>query len=58
LFQLFQPLDRQSIAFKTLEHSISYNPYHRPGEKKRGNALSANLCLQRPKSLRTFKALL
>jgi len=56
----FQPLDRQSVAFKTLEHSISYNPSHRLGEK-RGKCDFRNpntVCLQQHKSLMTFKVLL
>jgi len=61
LFQQFQPLYRQPVAFKTLEHSISYNPSNEPGEKKRENALSATLytlCLQQHKFLMMSKALL
>jgi len=62
LFQLFQPLDLQPVAFKTLERSISYNPSHiGPAKNKKENAISADLYtvqMQQLKSLITLIALL
>jgi len=59
-FSCFNPLDRQPVAFKTLEHTINYNPSHRPGEER------GKMRFQQPytrfvcsiTSLMTFKAFL
>jgi len=64
LFQLFQPLDLQPVAFKTLVHSIFYkytNPSTGLAKKKKKKALSTTVYMVRFRentSLMKFKALL
>jgi len=59
-FSCFNPLDRQPVAFKTLKHSINYNPHIGLAKIQEKCAFSnpINGLFAAHKSLMTYKAFL